>query len=97
MSNLVVNDSKFPVGASVDAIARPPGRYTPGGVPAETQTVASDGTATFTTLTDSTPYLLTASVNGARQVVHIIKASGFAARNTWKQIVAARRAAIGTS
>lgn len=99
VADLVVSDAKFPVGTSVDAVAFSGGLF---GLPAagavvETAVVAADGTVTFTTLADGAPYALAATVDGARRVVLVRKASSFSAPAKWAAVVAARRAAIGTS
>lgn len=105
MSNRVVNDPKFPVGTSVSIYPRT--SFKPGATPVgspgtgiaaiETQTVASDNKATFTTLVDGTAYVAYAQVSGQDRYVEFIKGSLFVEAVKWAQKVINRRAAIGTS
>lgn len=95
MPNLALSRSDlFPSGSSVSAYAR--GSFRASGVvvgPAiETQAVASNGTATFTTLVSGTPYVFS---NGTAAVQQRI--STHTAGTPWKTKVANRRTAIGTS
>lgn len=62
------------------------------GVSLEDQTVQADGTATFTTLSASTPYVFSNGTRACRQQL-----STFTAGTPWKTVVANRRTAIGTS
>ena len=95
MPDLLLSRSDlFPPGASVTAHAR--GSYRAPGVVAgpviETQTVASNGVATFTTLSASTPYVFSNGTNAVN-----LRLSAHTAGTPWKTRVANRRAAIGTS
>ena len=68
MANYVLDRSDvFPVGTTVGAYAVPaPGSNigAPGGAAVESQAVASNGRATFTTLSSDRTYIFAASVNG---------------------------------
>ena len=95
MPDLLLSRSDlFVVGSTVRAYA--PGSFHGPGIQAgtaiEEQTVAADGTATFTTLSASTPYVFSNGSNACRQQL-----STFTAGTPWKTVVANRRTAIGTS
>lgn len=97
MANLVIDRADlFAVGATVDARPMTAGGLTTGGAAGaitESQVVAANGKATFTTLTDGTAYVLSSGTS--RLLVR--KASVSSAGTKWSAVVAARRAAIGTS
>lgn len=85
MANLVLSRSDlFPVGTSVGAYpagAAPPSHDgPPAGAALESQTVASNGTATFTTLSNDTAYVFAATVGGASRKVQARLSDSVAAR-----------------
>lgn len=93
MSDLVLDRADlFSVGTVVKARAIASGDGD-GGAVIDSATVASNGTLTFTSLIDGVAYVLSDGTSRLR----IRKASAAAAGTTWKDRVAARRAAIGTS
>lgn len=91
---LLARSDLFPIGTTVTAHAR--GSFRAPGVlvgPAlESQTVAADGIATFTTLSANTPYVFSDGTVSVNQ-----RLSSHTAGTPWKTRVANRRAAIGTS
>lgn len=100
MSSIAINRADlFPVGTSVVLVAAGSGRASgpPTGVAVDTQTVASNGVVTLTG-TANVPYAACASVGGSYRRLYV-QSSAFAPRSPWpwKAVVAARRAAIGTS
>ncbi len=98
MSVLVLDRADlWPVGTVVAAY---PGHIGRGDVVTESATVASNGTVTFSSLTDGNPYVLSGTDGGGTvRRLHLRKASVFATPQTqpWKSRVVERRAAIGTS
>lgn len=82
MANTVLRQSdKFPVGTSVGAYPisnwaqhQLPPTGAPQGAAAETKTVASDGTLTYTTLSPEVAYVAYAQVSGAHRYVNFVGA-----------------------
>lgn len=98
MSNLVVNDVKFPVGTVVSAYPAAAVHHGQAFAAAvDSATVQADGTLTLTGLTDGVSYQVGATVGGSFKHFKLVKSSAFVAAVKWKDKVAARRAAIGTS
>lgn len=98
MANLVLKRSdRYPVGTAVGAY--PAGQRikdgNPSGAPTETQTVAADGSLTFTTLLEGVPYVLWANVAGVPSYTAVRGSTPPAVFQTLKQRIAARRALVG--
>lgn len=94
MSDLVLDRADlWPVATVVSAYPGATGR---GDVVTEAATVASNGTVTFSSLTDGAPYVLRGG-NGVELAVR--KASTFVTPQTqpWSARVVERRTALGTS
>lgn len=96
MANVVVNRSdRYPVGTSVGAYPESARQFgsKPSGSATETQTVASDGSLTFTTLAAEGEYQLYAEVAGAHRYVRLANDS-YTEPGTLQERLAARAVAI---